>query len=365
MSFQNLNIARIIIHEVFKRDADRALVEPRYGTQLIQLDVDARDALQARITNALGKSSHGVEMSIKDFGVDSVWNWGKQIIEAASNDAQFIHSSQRIAAKLAASQGNRTIPGGIVVVIDGTAGNPARSFMCVIKAEPHGGFTKREQDGQLLLEYLRDLILTPQAKLYKIGAFIRQDQNAVTAQEPTGGWRAMLFDDLISAGNKLGAALYFYEAFLGLAFPTNSAFQTKQFHSLTKEFIRNANVDAEKKNDLLNALTTYLKTEQTATIQVGTFSDSYLGTPELKDSYTNYMVQKNFPDTAIHKDLSEVQSALRQRKLIFGHNIKLTAPAEQFEDYVKILTIDGDADLHGIIPKWTQITVRDHIRDQE
>ena len=77
------------------------------------------------------------------------------------------------------------------------------------------------------------------------------------------------------------------------------------------------------------------------------------------------MGQKNFPTTAIHKDLSEVQSQLRLRKLIFGNNIKLPAPADQFENYVRIESIDGDADENGNVPKWTKITIRDHIRDQE
>ncbi|WP_149137302.1 nucleoid-associated protein [Cupriavidus campinensis] len=365
MPFQNLNIGRIIIHEVFKRNEDRSLREPRYSNQLIQLDVEARDALQQRITNALGQSSHGVEMHIQDTADQSAWDLGRRVLQSYGNDAEFIQISQSITAKLAAAQTNKGVPGGIVVVIDGTSGHPSRSFTGVIKAEPHGGFTKREEDGHLLLQYLKDLILTPQAKLYKIGAFVRHDPAAASDQQPTAGWRAFLFDDLITQGNKLGAAQYFYETFLGLTFPSNSAFQTKQFHTLTKAFIRTANVNEEKKSDLLNALTTYLKADQTATVQVAAFSDSYLDTPELRDAYTRYMGQKNFPQQAIHKDLTEVASALKNRKLVFSHNIKLTAPADQFEDYVRIQSIDGEPDANGQVPKWTQITVRDHIRDQE
>lgn len=198
MPFQNLNISRIIIHEVFKRNDDRSMVDPRYGTQLIQLGVEAKDALQQRITNALGQSSHGVEMTVSDSAAPSAWNLGKRMIESAGNDAQFVQVSQEITAKLAAAQTNRGVPGGIVVVIDGTSGHPARSFMCVIKAEPHGGFTKREKGDQLLLEYLKDLFLTPQSKLYKIGAFVRQDPTAATVGQPNNGWRAFLFDDLIT-----------------------------------------------------------------------------------------------------------------------------------------------------------------------
>lgn len=365
MPFQNLNINRLIIHEIFKRNEDRTIRDPRYGEQLIQLDVEAKDALQQRITDALGQSSHGLEMTIQDTTNEGMWNLGKQIVESATNDAQFIQISQTIAAKLAAAQTTKVVPGGIVVVIGGTSGHPARSLMCVIKAEPHPGFIKREDAGQLLLEYLKGLILTPQAKLYKIGAFVQSDPAAATVQQPTASWRAFLFDDLITKGNRLGAAQYFYETFLGLAFPTNSAFQTKQFHTLTKEFIRTANVDEEKRSDLLNALTTYLKADQTATVQVAAFANNYFDTPELQDAYTNYMVQKEFPQQAIHKDLTEVVSALKQRKIVFGHNIKLIAPMEEFEGYVRIQSIDGEPDANGQIPKWTQITVRDRIRDQE
>jgi hypothetical protein len=365
MSFENLSIGRIIIHEVFARGADRALVQPTYGAQLLVLPQEARDALQARITNALGQSSHGVEMTIRDSGVESTWHKAKEIVESQGNDPVFINCSQNIASKLAVAQSNRTIPGGIVVVIEGNCGNPAKSFTCVIKAEPHGGFTKRQNNGQLTLEYIKDLILTPQAKLYKIGAFLRQDQAAATAQNPTAGWRAFLFDDNITAGNKLSAAHYFLDNFLGLEFPSNSAFQTREFHALTKDFIRNANIDAEKKIELLNALTTYLKVDQAATIQVDVFSQTYLESPQLQDAYTAYMQQKDFPANAIHKDLSEVQSQLRFRKVSFGHDIRFTAPADQFENYVRIEAIDGDPDEHGNVPKWTKITVRDHIRDQE
>jgi hypothetical protein len=185
------------------------------------------------------------------------------------------------------------------------------------------------------------------------------------AQQPTEGWRAFLFDDLITKGNRLNGAHYFYSGFLGLEFPSNSAFQTKAFHSLTKTFIQAAQIDEERRSDLLNALTSYLKADQIATIQVGVFADTYLGDPALKDAYSQYMEQKQFPVQAIHKDLSEVASSLKKRKISFGHNISLMAPPEEFEGFVRIQAIDGEPDEHGQVPKWTQITIKDRIREQE
>lgn len=365
MAFENLTIGRIIIHEIFRLNEDRTTADPRYGRVLIQLDADAKDALQNRITEALGSASHGVEMTIHNTGAESVWMAVKNIVESTGNDDQFIALSQVITSKLAASQTTMTVPGGIVVMIDGTAGHPSRPFVCAIKAEPHAGFIKREEDDQLFLDYLKELILTPQAKLYKVGAFIHADSAQVNPQQPAAGWRAFLFDDLITKGNRLGAARYFYSTFLGLTFPTNSAFQTKAFHTLTKSFIKSAQIDEESRSDLLNALTAYLKADQIVTIQAGEFSDTYLSTPGLRDSYMHYMEQNEFPLQAIHKDLSEVASALKKRKITFGHNISLTAPPEEFEGLVRIQAIDGEADEQGQVPKWTQITIKDRIREQE
>ncbi len=155
MAFENLSIGRIIIHEIFRRNEDKTVREPQYGNGLIQLDAEARAALQIRITEALGSSSHGVEMSIHDTADGGMWAAAKRVITNPADDQLFIQTSQAITAKLVVAQTTRVIPGGIVVAIDGTAGHPARPFVCVIKAEPHPGFIKKEENGQLHLEYLK------------------------------------------------------------------------------------------------------------------------------------------------------------------------------------------------------------------
>src|SRR5882724_8089667 len=104
MPFQNLVIQRTIIHEVFKRTDSHIPVEPSYGTQVAQLDADARDALQQRITDALGHASHGMEMSIRKTSAESIWAKVKQIVDEPNNEAIFIGASHSIAANLADAQ---------------------------------------------------------------------------------------------------------------------------------------------------------------------------------------------------------------------------------------------------------------------
>lgn len=354
MSVENLVIDRLIIHEVYTRGDNRTLMPPLLGQQVLELSADAKAALQRRITDAIGGSSNGIEMAIRNTDANSTFRLAEAILGSRDDDSQFVRHSQALAGALATAQTSRQIPGGIVVVIDGRCNHPSQPFMAVIKAEPHAGFSTHQDADTLSLSYIQDLILTPQAKLYKIGLFLQSPQ----------GYRALLYDHLISRGNRQAAAQYFYDNFLGLEFATNSAHLTQCFFSQTQAFIRNAALQPERKLELLNALTTYLKADQSATIQVKDFADSYLESDKLTDAYLDHMRQQAYPSTAVAKDLSEIHTRLGLRKLVFRHNIKLTAPADQFEQFIGIETIDGEPDADGRLPRWTRITVRDLIQDQ-
>ena len=207
------------------------------------------------------------------------------------------------------------------------------------------------------------MLLTPQTKLYKIGIFVESDP---AAREPLpNGWRAFIYDDQISVSNKLSAAQYFYGGFLGCSFPETSAKLTREFHDHTKDFIRRLGLSEETKVDLYNALITYLKVDQSPTVQTSTFAQNFLQDAETRDAYAQFMNTKNFPTTAIHKDLADVASVLRYRKVSFSNEIKLIAPAEKFESMIQMQSFEGEADENGQIPTWTRIVIKDRIRGQE
>ncbi len=356
MIFENLTLDRVIIHEVFVRDDDRGKVPPRYGEQLIALDAEATDALRARVVEAMGRASHCMEMAIAASGKASFLALVEQL--AAADESHFVEISRSVADKLADAQQSRKIPGGVLVVISGRAGPQARQVICVIKAETHSGFVRQSATKGLSLRYLKDLILTPQTKLYKIGAF-------VAAAEVEFGWRPYIYDHQMSATNRLSAAQYFYEGFLGCSFLETDAKRTREFHDYTKDFIRGLDLPEETKTGLYNALTTYLRVDQRPTVEVNDFAQSYFYDAATRDTYAQFMRSKEFPMTAIHKDLSEVASSLKYRKVQFSNDIRLTAPAEKFADMVRMRTIDGEPNGDGQVPIWTEIIVRDRIRGQE
>lgn len=360
--FENINVQLVAIHEIFQRGANREIVEPRLSDDPITLDLEASAALRDRLIKALGESSRCMEMDFQPEVAGCAIGLAKELVNEKEG---FAVRSKAVAEKLAVAQTRQNLPGGIVVVLSGTAGIPSKRFICMLKAEPHNGFARTVIDGVISLQFLKDLILTPQTRLYKIGCFVEVKRDA-QPDAPVGEcWRAFIYDETMSATNKLSAASYFYDAFLGLRFQQNSATRTKEFYDYTKDFVTRLDVAPEQKNDLLNALSTCLKVAKSPTIQVSEFAQTYLADPEVVDSYQVYMSDKKFPANAVNKDLAYVQGSLKLRKLVFSQGIKITGPSEQFSEKVQVESFEGDLDENGSPQVWTRVVIKSDIKSQE
>jgi hypothetical protein len=354
MPFENLVVARVVLHEVFKRRHDGALVPPHYGAQLIALSPDALEMFKERVVDAMGAVSQSMEMEIAEAGPESAVALASSLV--GTPDATFVAESVKFADKLANAQLAKNLPGGKMVVFSGTIGASPRPFVAVIKAEKQSGFRERGT----ALEFFTDLFLTPASKLYKIGFFVQMTAGQALPQ----GWTAYVYDNQMTTQNREGAAKYFFGTFLGCRIPQNSAHLTRVFFDHTRTFIRALPVEPEVKDDLLTSLYTYLKVDQTPTIQVNNFSTAYLPT-EARDDYTNFMQGKNFPLNAVQKDISEVGSQLRKRRVRFSGSIELSAPPESFKDLISMETVAADGAAPGQPTQWTIITIKDRIQTQE
>lgn len=361
MELIDLRLNRVIIHEVFQRTNDRTRVSPQLGTTLEHLDGDAIDALRNRIVSAMASPAKCLQMAIEKAGAGSMFSMAAQLADA--DEALFIDRSKNVADLLADAQKSRSIPGGILIVFSGSAGVPARRLIGVIKAEVHNGFTREQAGGILTLKFLKNLLLTAQTKLYKIGLFAETAPEATG--EPLSRWSSYIYDEQLTLSNRNGAAQYFYEGFLGCKFMESSARNTKIFHDLTKKFIQGMDVPETERIVLINALVTYLKADQSPTVSTAAFGEAYLAEDEVRDAYARHMRDADFPVVAVAKDLTDVTTSLRLRKLIFRNQVRLTAPAEGFEDLVTIESVEGDAVAQGVPPRWTRITVKADISGQE
>lgn len=359
--FENLSISRVTIHEIFQIEETGKIVTPIYGESLVELDQESIDALRERILAAMGSASKSVQMDIIHSDAGSLFKNAVDLVDGDDNN--FLTTSKLVADKLVSAQSRRNLPGGILITFDGLVGDPEKRIVGFIKAETHTGFTKDlAPQGGLRLKFLKNLILTPQTKLYKIGVFAEEIRGVEKIEK---GWSAYVYDDLINGGDKSSAAIYFYEKFLGCGFPDSSARLTKKFFDLTRSFINGLPIDDGQKYNLHNGLISYLKHVQSPTIQVAEFSKAYIPMPSDRDLYGGYMKESDFPTTAFTKDLSDLMTELRERKIHFHNNIKLTAPADKFQEYVVIESVDGGFEEDGTVRKWTKITIKDKIRNQQ
>lgn len=331
--FEGLNIDRVIVHRIYVRTADKKPVEPKLSGKLVKLNQPALDALQQRITKALGNKSHGIEMTIHEHGEGSFFAIASGMMQA--EEKNYISSSKKLAEALNKAQLSTTAPGGLLAIISGTVGKESFPFVAAIKAEPQDGFKADEREDQVGMEYIAELLLTDTQRLYKVGFLTRIANNhSGAAGNQVHNYRAFLFDHLMTATETRSAALYFYSNFLGMDTQASSKKLTQDFFEYTGAFIDNLPIGNDQKMDFHEALRAELRS-QDATISVVSFSVKHFPDKMAKE-YEKFMNAKGFSRSAINKDTGYIQAKLRKRRrFLFTNNIWISTPPDK-ADHVQI-----------------------------
>jgi nucleoid-associated protein YejK len=363
MQLLNLSIDRIIIHQIYRRDEDGNKVTPKQSHEFTRFDESAMEEFKSRVRDALGEGSKAVQMKIHSQDKKDI----PKIVDVIINqdDETFPASSFDFAKKLTDAQHKKNIPGGIVVVFTGMQGHPQRKFLGIIKAEIHSAYEKEEnsETKEISLKFVEEVLLTPGTRLYKTAAFFEKPYDGIP-DDLNDKYAVMISDYQIGKADGKAAAQYFYSDFLGCGYPETSARTTKSFYDAASKFIMGLELEAEKKSDLYNALTTYLKVGMSSTISSEEFASSYFDL-DTQDDFKSHMEDSGLPMTAFTKDIEHIESKLKYRRVNFSKNVKITAPSDVFKDYVVIESINGDLDEAGTPQIWTRVTVKDRITQQE
>lgn len=338
-NFSNLVISKIIMHKVFAPKIGGEKVEPDIGKNLVELDRNGLNTIQNRIIDAMGQNAHCIEMEIEKTDSQSCFYKTCEIIDSESQE--FINKASFYATHHYDIHSSSRWPGGILLIMNGTSGPENKKTIFIIKAETQEGFVEQKRNESLTMQHITNLFLTRQTKLYKIGIFVEKIDGSRNQKDATG-FGAYLYDSNITASNDEAAAKYFYRDFLGLRIPENSKQKTRDFFLLTKDFINDSDIPIEKKIDLNNALYVYLKTDQSGTIEYSSFSGRYFDDDCLKDLYNQYMQNKNFSTGSIVKDVTLIKNKLKLRKMNFSSAVNISAPAEAFQDSIKVISSDEE-----------------------
>jgi hypothetical protein len=363
MNFVQLTIDRIAIHQIFPRGEDGKEVPPGKGTELIKFDNDALNDFKQRIFNSLGHDSSAVEMVITNDKIGSTPFHINNVHD--SSDDEFINNSYEIAKNLSKAQTRRGMSGGILVVFSASYQYNKLPLVGIIKADLYSGYEKSQDkiSGIISLKHVKELLLTPSTKLYKsAGFFKRQDAKDDSALNEK--WAVHISDYQIDKSDGKAAAQYFYQTFLGCDYPSTSARTTKRYFELACDFINDMEISEEERTHLHNVLYADLKAGKSQKVDPMAFAGAYMSTSDI-DNFRNYLEDSDFPVSPFIKDTEHITSKLKNRRVKFSKNIRISAPSEVFEEFVTIETIKGDVEQDGYTPTWTKILVKDRIVDQQ
>ncbi|MGQ0728980.1 nucleoid-associated protein [Acidovorax sp.] len=345
LDLENLNIQRVTVFSIPEDQPSKLPGLPTGGLSLVQLNPQARDMLKKRMVKALGKASHGIEVSIHDTTPQGFFQLGAAALDAT--DANFLSTAGSFASMLAKAQNNLSLKASKLVVIGGVVTAHARPFIAVVKAELQDALSETGTSNTTSIQHLQNIFMTESQRLYKIGFLQRTVANASNASGifDIHQHSVHLFDHLMTALETRSAAHYFYSEFLGCQTANSARSRTRDFYNQTLEFIKTSGFSEAKQSDLQEALRAELRSN-TAHVSVVDFSQAHMGLPD-RAAYSIFMTNKGFPGHAVAKDTEYVKSRLRKRrKIMFTSGVTISTPPDDLQLVTVTANTDGSSTVH-------------------
>lgn len=355
MTFANLKLNRIIVHEVLLAADLEAERQPSYSDEFLVLDPKGEQLLCKRLADSLGSDSHSVELTVELDGEGSPFHLMTRLLDASDKD--FARLSKDLAARLTNAQTAGTIKAGIAVVVDGTMGSNSKPdrFVAVLKAESDAGFVKEKTAKGLFLKFISEMVLGAQQRLYKIGCFVEKkspdDGDGIRSKDD---FHVLVYDHQMSNTGNNEAARYFYGAFLGCRLADNASRLTRIFYEETCKFIDGLKLTPQKRLEARTHLVSYLKSEERH-VSVKDFAERYLPS-DMRTPFSKQFKQINFPARNVPKDVKDIRRRLQVRRMVFSSKVRISAPEDDFNDLVKI---------QGEQNGWTNVTIKGSLEVQK
>lgn len=336
LNLNHLSIQRIAIHSINARSADRTLVQPTYAEELTPLPADALDMFNQRIQQALGHKSHGIQVDFQSVGAGSFFQRAAEAMHA--ENGRFLELSAEMADALASAQLSKDLAASKLVVFSGVEGRLQRPFLAVVKAEMQDGLVETQRQRRVVIEHLSKIFLTETQRLYKIGfvqAIVGNPRILQNGGYSKSDFHVHLFDHVMTGTETRGAAMYFYNAFMGADVAASSKKLTQDFYEKTTAFLDSLDLPAHERFDFIDSLRTELRSNQ-QTILVSEFADRHLPRP-MRAKYSEFMTEAQFPQHAIHKDTQYIDSKLRRpQRMKFSSGVVITTPPDRLRDLVQV-----------------------------
>jgi hypothetical protein len=329
-----LRIVRMIFHDVPNRPRG---IETAPILADLETPLDARRAkiIYTRLTQVIG-SKHAYSIRFSPAPATLVPSEMRTFTREARESEEFVQMSRRLAGYLFAQHNGATSP-GLLCVTAVTAG--AKTGVAILKLERQEGaeikFRGEEGSRVVDMDVLENLILTDKTRLFKSALFLRNglgdddfDLGACNSQVPGNS------DDLTR----------FWLTYLGCVLEQEPRVATKRWFEVSLTFANDVIADAVEKNDFYEHLHSELKSNRRR-VSPNQFIEDYVPRP-LRTQYRQFLEENHVSLQAFPKDVAEISSRLRKRRLHTSHGISVSVPEEE----ERLVTVQRD-----------QILVRDHL----
>jgi nucleoid associated protein NdpA len=325
-SISQIEIVQSIFHGIPTRsrdEGDGALLVAR--DDVCNMEPEAKAEIETRLRKVLRRYGRQI---VENSAVES--KTPAVIKDLLSIDGvDFIGKSKELAQILLDVQTARNSAGMLFVAQCAVGGSAA---IMLVKIERESGMLAEEsseQGGAQDVRYLRDLFLTSKSKVYKVALFDAADLEDGTLH----GWAA----DVQMSGTEVAA--FFLRRYLGCRLLDDPKELTKLFHQHAQDWANKCvhNPDVRARYGL--AIAAELLSERGVVSPRGFAAGNLQATH--RDGFLSYLSNHDVPTTTFDKDLSLIESRLKQFSIAFQSGVVVTAPRAAFDEVVKIEPVDG------------------------
>ncbi len=355
MSISNINIEKIIAHEVI-RASELNTKTPIYNNSLINLNESGKELVIDRIIDIISPGSHCIDLVAGNLNQGGPFNIITNMLDY--DIPVFIRASQGLAKSLSQSQTAGSIKAGSAIFIKGNAyDNGIHSrFIAIIKADSDKGLSREIDNNQITLKYVNDILLGDSSRLIKIALFIENNppnQPINLGQiRNTDDFTIKVYDHLMQNSTAGNASQYFYSTFLKCKIAENAARKTMEFYEITREFINNMDIEQDQKVEYYYDLISYLRSNDSSIIEPATFARGFL--PDVQQDNFLEQCERSGLTGSISKDTRLIKGKLGRQSLKFTSKVTIIAPPEVFNSAVQVT---GPAGEDG----WTTIKIKGEI----
>lgn len=290
MKLENLVLKRLTVHKIFGRSKTNEVPYAGNCNELSKLGIEGMETLHMRINTCLGHKSKFYELDLRDRDENSFFELHKPLFGARTNT--FLKISQALADKAAESHNTANIPDGLLLVIEGTISG--LNSVITVKAEKSNAFSLKGTE----LELIRDIFLSSDKTLYKVGFSIKRDSTGSDAN----AYRFYVYDDAFSP-SKEDLAYYFYSTFLGLTTEKNSKLLTNKLHRTLMSFAQD-HIDVGDKYTVMKNIDRAFLNSKKSTLNAKEFKSFF---PEELELLFENTIMQDFQNSFV-KDNSIINS---------------------------------------------------------